>query len=107
LLAGVQERREFPARVTQMIQVNAHKLFERVFESSGPIKAPWQLKAVTQVPGLQHIMGHVVGIGVRPEHVAGAARDDRHREWSLRKAAVSAGALLGAAAVTLRALRTA
>jgi 2-polyprenyl-6-methoxyphenol hydroxylase-like FAD-dependent oxidoreductase len=107
LLAGVQERREFPARVTQMIQVNAHKLFERVFESSGPIKAPWQLKAVTQVPGLQHIMGHVVGIGVRPEHVAGAARDDRHREWSLRKAAVSAGALLGAAAVTLRSLRTA
>jgi 2-polyprenyl-6-methoxyphenol hydroxylase-like FAD-dependent oxidoreductase len=105
LLAGVQRRREFPTFVTQTLQVNAHKLFAQIFETSGPIKAPWQLKAVAQVPGLQHVMAHVIGIGVRPEHVAGAARDERHREWSLRDAAVSAGALLGAAAVTLRALR--
>jgi 2-polyprenyl-6-methoxyphenol hydroxylase-like FAD-dependent oxidoreductase len=101
LLARVQERREFPTRVTQRLQVNAHKLFERVFQTSGPLEAPWQLKAISRVPGLQRVMGRVVGIGVRPEHVAGGPR----REWSLKKAAVSAGALLGATAVTLRALR--
>ncbi len=46
LLARVQQRREFPTRVTQRLQVNAHKLFEKIFETSGPMKAPWQLKAV-------------------------------------------------------------
>jgi hypothetical protein len=52
-------------------------------------------------------MGHVVGMGVRPEHVASAAARERHREWSLKKAAVSAGALLGAVVTTVRALRAA
>jgi 2-polyprenyl-6-methoxyphenol hydroxylase-like FAD-dependent oxidoreductase len=101
-LARVQERREFPTRATQMIQVQAHKRFEAVFQTSGPLEAPWQLRAISRVPGLQRVMGHVVGMGVRPEHVAG---HEPHRQWSLKKAAVSAGALLGAVAVTVRALR--
>src|SRR5580698_4057042 len=104
LLAQVQERREFPTRMTQLLQVNAHKAFAAVFETSGAFRVPWQLKAVARVPGLQRVMGHVVGMGVRPEHVAGAATREPYREWSLKKAAVSAGALLGAVAVTLRAL---
>jgi 2-polyprenyl-6-methoxyphenol hydroxylase-like FAD-dependent oxidoreductase len=104
MLARIQLRREFPARVTQMFQVNAHKLFGRVFETGDrPLKAPWQLKAVAHLPGLQRVMGHVVGIGVRPEHVGGAPK----RQWSLKKAAVHAGALLGAVVATIRALRTA
>jgi 2-polyprenyl-6-methoxyphenol hydroxylase-like FAD-dependent oxidoreductase len=102
LLARVQQRREFPARVTQLGQVNAHKLMEWVFKASGPVKAPWQLKAVMRVPGLQRVMGRVVGMGVRPEHVGDAVR----RQLSLRGAAVRAGALLGAAVTTLRALRS-
>ena len=86
LLARVQQRREFPARVTQMMQVNAHKMFERVFQTGDrPLKAPWQLKAVAQVPGLQRVMGHVVGMGVRPEHVAGPARYQRRPEWSSKR----------------------
>jgi 2-polyprenyl-6-methoxyphenol hydroxylase-like FAD-dependent oxidoreductase len=105
LLAQVQRRREFPTRMTQLLQVNAHKAFAAVFETSGAFRVPWQLKAVARVPGLQRVMGHVVGMGVRPEHAAGAAAREPHREWSLKKAAVSAGALLGAVAVTLRALR--
>jgi len=104
LLAQVQQRREFPTRVTQALQVNAHKMFARVFETSGPMQAPWQLKALTLVPGLQRVMGHVVGIGVRPEHVAGAPRSQR-QEWSLKTTAVRAGALLGAVVATVRALR--
>jgi 2-polyprenyl-6-methoxyphenol hydroxylase-like FAD-dependent oxidoreductase len=106
LLARVQDRREFPTRVTQAFQVNAHKMLARVFETSGPMKAPWQLKVLVRTPGLQRVMGRVVGIGVRPEHVAGALRYKPRREWSLRRAAVSAGALLGAAVATVRALRT-
>ena len=32
LLARVQKRREFPTRVTQFLQVNAHRGFEYVFQ---------------------------------------------------------------------------
>jgi len=107
LLAQVQRRREFPTRVTQMLQVNAHKAFANVFETSGAFRVPWQLKAVAHVPGIQRVMGHVVGMGVRPEHVTGAARTERSQPWSLKKAAVSAGAFLGAMVATVRALRAA
>jgi len=105
LLARVQQRREFPTRVTQFAQVNAHKAFEHLFRTSGPLKAPWQLRAISHVPGVQRLMGHVVGIGVRPEHVAGARKGAWDRPWSLRKAAVHAGAAVGAAVATVRALR--
>jgi 2-polyprenyl-6-methoxyphenol hydroxylase-like FAD-dependent oxidoreductase len=105
LLAQVQRRREFPTRVTQTLQVTAHKAFEHVFQTSGPFKAPWQLKVITQVPGLQSVMGRVVGLGVRPEHIAGARKGAWDQPWSLRKAAVHAGALLGAAVATVSALR--
>jgi 2-polyprenyl-6-methoxyphenol hydroxylase-like FAD-dependent oxidoreductase len=105
LLARVQERREFPTRVTQMLQVNAHKLFERVFQTSGPMRVPWQLKVIAHAPGLQRVMGHVVGVGIRPEHVARAARSQA-QACSLKRAAVYAGALVGAAVATVRALRT-
>jgi 2-polyprenyl-6-methoxyphenol hydroxylase-like FAD-dependent oxidoreductase len=104
LLARVQQRREFPVRVTQQVQVLAHRGFERVFQSEGPMSPPWQLKVVARVPGLQRVMGHLVGVGIRPEHVDGAARS-QGQEWSLRKVAVHAGALLGAAVATVRALR--
>jgi len=72
LLARVQKRREFPTRVTQFIQMNAHNVMDRVFQNTGPIQAPWQLKAAVHIPGLQHVIGRAVGIGMRPEHVNGA-----------------------------------
>ncbi len=70
VLARVQERREFPTRVTQFMQINAHKAFAKIFENSGPIRAPWQLKATTHIPGLQRLLGRAVGLGARPEHIA-------------------------------------
>jgi 2-polyprenyl-6-methoxyphenol hydroxylase-like FAD-dependent oxidoreductase len=68
-LSAVQKRREFPARVTQAIQIFAHRGFARVFETPGPIRAPWQVKAVLRLPGIQFMLGYAVGIGARPEHV--------------------------------------
>jgi 2-polyprenyl-6-methoxyphenol hydroxylase-like FAD-dependent oxidoreductase len=105
LLAQVRGRREFPTRVTQMLQVNAHKAFVAVFQNSGAIRVPWQLKVIAHAPGLQRAMGHVVGVGIRPEHVAGARKGAWDQPWSLSKAAVHAGAAIGAAVATLRALR--
>jgi 2-polyprenyl-6-methoxyphenol hydroxylase-like FAD-dependent oxidoreductase len=70
LLAAVQARREFPTRATQAVQVNVHKVMARVFETPGPLQAPWQLKVMTRIPGIHRALGYVVGMGVRPEHVA-------------------------------------
>lgn len=69
LLSEVQKRREFPTRVTQSIQVGIHRRMGNIFNHPGPLKAPWQLKAIARLPGLQRIIGRVVGIGIRPEHV--------------------------------------
>jgi len=68
-LAAVQKRREFPTRVTQAIQLFAHRGFAQVFENPGPIRAPWQLKAAMKIPGIHRAVGYAVGIGARPEHV--------------------------------------
>jgi 2-polyprenyl-6-methoxyphenol hydroxylase-like FAD-dependent oxidoreductase len=68
-LAAVEKRRTLPTRVTQAIQLAAHRGFVRVSENPGPIEAPWQLRAVTHIPGIQRAVGYAVGIGVRPEHV--------------------------------------
>jgi 2-polyprenyl-6-methoxyphenol hydroxylase-like FAD-dependent oxidoreductase len=68
-LAAVERRRTFPTRVTQGIQLIAHRGIARVFENPGPIHAPWPMKAVQRVPGIHRALGYAVGIGARPEHV--------------------------------------
>lgn len=87
LLASVQERREFPTRVTQFFQVNAHKGFEYVFNHPGPLKAPWQLRAATRIPGLQHLTARLIGIGVRPEHIGASVP----RPGLLKRLAIGTG----------------
>ena len=69
LLARVQKRREFPVRVTQRMQTGAHKGIAAIFRNPGPAKAPWQLKLTVNLPGIPRLIGRVVGIGIRPEHV--------------------------------------
>lgn len=69
LLEQVQQRREFPVRVTQRAQVIAHKGLAYVFDHPGPAKAPWQLKFVTHIPGIQRLLARGVGMGIRPEHI--------------------------------------
>jgi 2-polyprenyl-6-methoxyphenol hydroxylase-like FAD-dependent oxidoreductase len=69
LLARVQQRREFPTRVTQQLQVNAHNGLQHLFRNPGPLHAPWQFKAIVRIPGIQHVLGRLVGVGVRPEHI--------------------------------------
>jgi 2-polyprenyl-6-methoxyphenol hydroxylase-like FAD-dependent oxidoreductase len=68
-LAMVQQRREFPTRVTQFMQINAHRGLAGVFKNPGQLQAPWQLKVAVRVPGLQRAVGRLIGIGVRPEHI--------------------------------------
>ncbi|MBV8828333.1 MAG: FAD-dependent oxidoreductase, partial [Acidobacteriaceae bacterium] len=99
LLARVQCRREFPARVTQFVQMKAHTTMDRIFQNNGPVKAPWQLKAVLSLPGVQHVIGRGVGIGVRPEHVRPGRAVPSLRTLCRPVLTFVAGVLLGAAAL--------
>ena len=89
LLAKVQSRREFPTRVTQFLQTNAHKLFDELFRTQGPLRAPWQLKLAVHIPGAQDLLGRVIGVGIRPEHVR--AKHARPIQMTKRIAGVAVG----------------
>jgi 2-polyprenyl-6-methoxyphenol hydroxylase-like FAD-dependent oxidoreductase len=105
MLAQVQQRREFPTRVTQFLQVNAHELLKKVFENPGPAKAPWQLKAVVHIPGLRHVTARVIGVGVRPEHIRGARKKSACDGHYLKKLAVGVGLMAAGAVLAARVLR--
>lgn len=96
-LAAVERRRMLPTRVTQGIQLAAHRGFARVFENHGPIRAPWQLKAVVRIPRIQRAVGYAVGIGMRPEHVR---EEPAARPWFPAMAKVVFAGFGVAAAVT-------
>ncbi len=98
-LALVQKRREFPARFTQWFQINAHNGLARIFEKRGPVQPPWQFQLAVQIPGFQRVLGYMVGIGVRPEHIRDTSRRPADHRPSIRTmaacAAVAAFAFAG------------
>src|SRR5215469_10508385 len=106
-LARVQDRREFPTEATQFLQVNAHNLLAGIFANPGPMKAPWPFKVAVSIPGVQQLMGRVIGVGIRPEHVApehvNKADSDRRRK--ILAAAACAGVAAGVAFLAVRAFR--
>ena len=63
LLSRVQKRREFPTRVTQEIQLAAHKRMISIFRDRGAAKSSWKLKLAVNLPGLPRLLGRLVGIG--------------------------------------------
>ena len=70
-LRDVQRRREFPTRVTQGVQVFAHKRFiGPAMRNARPLTSlPLPLKLLQMFPILRRIPARLVGLGVRPEHV--------------------------------------
>jgi 2-polyprenyl-6-methoxyphenol hydroxylase-like FAD-dependent oxidoreductase len=75
-LARVQARRALPTRVTQAIQVQAHErvLAPALLGTDPRAKAPLLLQLATHSESLRRLLGRVVGLGVRPEHVQHAER---------------------------------
>jgi 2-polyprenyl-6-methoxyphenol hydroxylase-like FAD-dependent oxidoreductase len=69
-LARVQARREFPAKVTQAIQVFLqNKVISRALAASGELQAPLLVRLIARWPLLRRIPARLLGLGVRPEHV--------------------------------------
>jgi 2-polyprenyl-6-methoxyphenol hydroxylase-like FAD-dependent oxidoreductase len=98
-LAAVQMRREFPTRITQAIQLFAHRGIQRVFQNPGPIHAPWQMKVAVRIPGVHRALGYGIGIGARPEHVDEKKRPEPR--FGFAQTAVLAGIGIVAATVGL------
>jgi 2-polyprenyl-6-methoxyphenol hydroxylase-like FAD-dependent oxidoreductase len=70
-LPQVQKRREFPTRMTQALQLFAHKRFlNRALSIQAPIRRlPLPLWLLQHFPILRRIPARMVGMGFRPEHI--------------------------------------
>ena len=70
-LREVQQRREFPTRMTQWFQVLAHKrlLVPALSSQTGLRRLPLPFKLLQQFPVLRRIPARMVGVGFRPEHI--------------------------------------
>jgi len=69
-LKKVQERREWPTKVTQWVQALIQKRV--IFPTLGrtaPLSVPWPVKLLDRYAVLRRIPARFVGVGVRPEHV--------------------------------------
>jgi 2-polyprenyl-6-methoxyphenol hydroxylase-like FAD-dependent oxidoreductase len=69
-LKQIQERREFPTRATQRLQIlMQNNLIGPALASKGAqLHAPWFMKMM-QLPLLRRIPGRLLAFGVRPEHI--------------------------------------
>jgi 2-polyprenyl-6-methoxyphenol hydroxylase-like FAD-dependent oxidoreductase len=70
-LERLQRRREWPARLTQRLQIAAqNRIIARVLSSRSPLKVPLFFRLLTGFAWLRRLPGRLIGMGLRPEHVA-------------------------------------
>jgi 2-polyprenyl-6-methoxyphenol hydroxylase-like FAD-dependent oxidoreductase len=69
-LKKVQERRLYPTRMTQRLQVFIQKnVIKPTLESTQQIKPPLPAKLFNLIPALRAVPAGIMGIGFRPEHI--------------------------------------
>ena len=69
-LESIQQRREFPTRATQKLQIAVqNRVIRHVLGTSNPLKLPFLLRLVRQFPVLRRIPARIIGVGFRPEHI--------------------------------------
>jgi 2-polyprenyl-6-methoxyphenol hydroxylase-like FAD-dependent oxidoreductase len=69
-LEAVEERRQFPTRATQWLQVQIqNRLLSRLLASRTMPEPPLPLRLLGSCGYLQRLPARLVGIGIRPEHV--------------------------------------
>ena len=70
-LKTVQQRREWPVRVTQRLQILAQdRIITRVLGSTGRLEPPLFFRLLNRFAWLRRLPGRLIGMGVRPEHPA-------------------------------------
>ncbi len=78
LLQRVQQRREFPARLTQRVQVLIqNRVISSVLGRDDKVSPPLPFRLIKMFPFLQRLPARLIGLGVRPEHIASSDRSAR------------------------------
>jgi hypothetical protein len=66
----VQQRRLWPTRVTQRLQLAIqNRVIASVLRGARPLRPPLVARMLVRFPILRRIPGRLVGLGIRPEHV--------------------------------------
>ena len=69
-LLRVQQRREWPMKVVQGMQLAMQdRLIRPILATSAPVRMPWFLRLLGRFALLRRIPAWFIGVGVRPEHV--------------------------------------
>jgi 2-polyprenyl-6-methoxyphenol hydroxylase-like FAD-dependent oxidoreductase len=69
-LRAVQQRRMFPTRATQRLQLTIQdRVLRPILTSTTKPSLPWALRLILRLPLLQRIPARLIGVGFRPEHV--------------------------------------
>ncbi|MEZ4861788.1 MAG: FAD-dependent oxidoreductase [Caldilineaceae bacterium] len=68
-LAQVQQRRAWPTRMTQGLQLLIHKRLLRPALQEESVALPVYVRWLLRIPWLRRIPARIIGIGFRPEHV--------------------------------------
>ena len=69
-LRTVQQRRAFPTRATQWVQLTVqNRIIRNVLGRDEAVHAPGLLKLLQHWPILRRIPARVIGVGFRPEHI--------------------------------------
>ena len=74
-LQRVQQRREWPARMTQRVQLLIQdRVIKRVLVDGRRFSPPFAIRLLALLPFLRRIPARMIGLGVRPEHVSAQTR---------------------------------
>ena len=66
----VQQRREWPTRMTQRVQLAIqNRVIRRVLTDGDRFSPPFAIRLLAQFPFLRRIPARMIGLGFRPEHV--------------------------------------
>jgi hypothetical protein len=70
-LGKVRQRRLFPTRMTQFVQIQTQNLILApiIQGRTRKVRPPFFLRIVSRIPFLQRRLARLFGLGVRPEHV--------------------------------------
>jgi 2-polyprenyl-6-methoxyphenol hydroxylase-like FAD-dependent oxidoreductase len=70
-LRRVQSRREWPARITQRLQILVHnRVLSPLLQSTKPLEPPLLVRLLSRWPMLRRVPGRLIGLGIRPEHLS-------------------------------------
>jgi 2-polyprenyl-6-methoxyphenol hydroxylase-like FAD-dependent oxidoreductase len=69
-LRRVQQRREWPTRMTQRVQLAIQdRVIRRVLTNGDRLSPPFAIRLLMVMPFLRRIPARMIGLGMRPEHV--------------------------------------